>query len=301
MELRTLKYFLAVAEEGNISNAAKLLHVSQPTLSRQLASLEQEFGRELYTRGRSGIELNEHGLILQHYANSIVSLSEKAEAEMSMPAKSVRGTVHIAAGECKGMALVAEAICRVRASYPDITFVFTSGNTVALKEDLIRGFHDVMLECEVHSHAKMNVMRMPIVDTWGVLMRSDDELASKDAITPEDLLGRQLVLSQQGQTRIMDSWFGDHLGQLNVSATYNLPLNCKFLVRGGVGIAVTYEGLIDCQGGDLCFRPLDPPVESIEGMVWRKSMPSKQTQVFLDTLKQVCAEYAGAPSAHNPV
>ena len=205
MELRTLKYFLAVAEEGNISNAAKLLHVSQPTLSRQLASLEQEFGRELYTRGRNGIELNEHGLILQHYANSIVSLSEKAEAEMSMPAKSVRGTVHIAAGECVGMALVTEAICRVRARYPEIYFIFTSGNTVALKEDLVRGFHDVMLECEVHSHAKMNVMKMPIVDKWGVLMRADDDLAAKDAITPEDLLGRPLVLSQQGQTRVMDS------------------------------------------------------------------------------------------------
>ncbi|MDO4400990.1 MAG: LysR family transcriptional regulator, partial [Coriobacteriia bacterium] len=290
--LRTLKYFLAVAEEGNISNAAKLLHVSQPTLSRQLASLEQEFGRELYTRGRNGIELNEHGLILQHYANSIVSLSEKAEAEMSMPAKSVRGTVHIAAGECAGMALVTEAICRVRARYPEIYFIFTSGNTVALKEDLVRGFHDVMLECEVHSHAKMNVMKMPIVDKWGVLMRSDDDLAAKDAITPDDLLGRPLVLSQQGQTRIMDSWFGEHLAQLNVAATYNLPLNCKFLVRGGAGVAVTYEGLFDCDDADLSFRPLDPPVESTEGMVWRKSMPTKQTQIFLDTLRQVCEEYA---------
>ena len=291
MELRTLKYFLAVAEEGNISNAAKLLHVSQPTLSRQLASLEQEFGRELYTRGRNGIELNEHGLILQHYANSIVSLSEKAEAEMSMPAKSVRGTVHIAAGECVGMALVTEAICRVRARYPEIYFIFTSGNTVALKEDLVRGFHDVMLECEVHSHAKMNVMKMPIVDKWGVLMRADDDLAAKDAITPEDLLGRPLVLSQQGQTRVMDSWFGEHLAQLNVAATYNLPLNCKFLVRGGAGVALTYEGLFDCDDGDLCFRPLNPRVESTEGMVWRKSMPTKQTQIFLDTLKQVCDEY----------
>ena len=291
MELRTLKYFLAVAEEGNISNAAKLLHVSQPTLSRQLASLETEFGRELYTRGRNGIELNEHGLILQHYANSIVSLSEKAEAEMSMPAKSVRGTVHIAAGECKGMMLITEAICRIRASYPEITFVFTSGNTVALKEDLIRGFHDVMLECEVRSHAKMNMMHLPIVDTWGVLMRIDDPLAGKEAITPEDLIGRDLILSQQGQIRIMDAWFGDYATKLNVAATYNLPLNCKFLVRGGAGIALIYEGLIDCQGGDLCFRPLDPPVESIEGLVWRKSMPTKQTQLFLNTLRQVCDEY----------
>lgn len=293
MELRTLKYFLAVAEEGNISNAAKLLHVSQPTLSRQLAALEQEFGRELYTRGRSGIELNEHGLILQHYANSIVSLSEKAEAEMSMPAKSVRGTVHIAAGECAGMALIVKAMNRVRAEYPEINFKIKSGDTVSLKDDLVRGFFDVMLECELKAHAKMNVMRMPCTDRWGVLMRSDDELASKDAITPEDLLGRPLILSQQGQlTGVLGAWFGDLGDKLDIVASYNLPLNCKFLVRGGAGISVMYEGLIDCQGGDLCFRPLSPSVESIEGVIWRKSMPNKQTQVFLEALKQVCAEYS---------
>ena len=293
MELRTLKYFLAVAEEGNISNAAKLLHVSQPTLSRQLASLEQEFGRELYTRGRNGIELNEHGLILQHYANSIVSLSEKAEAEMSMPAKSVRGTVHIAAGECAGMALVSEAIVRVRASYPEIDFRIKSGDTVTLKEDLVRGFFDVMLECELKAHAKMNVMRLPVVDRWGVLMRTDDELACKEFITPEDLLEKPIITSQQGTlTGVLGAWFGDLNAKLDVAASYNLPLNCKFLVRGGVGVAIMYEGLIDCQGGDLCFRPLDPPIESIEGLIWRKSMPTKQTQLFLDTLKQVCAEYA---------
>ena len=292
MELRTLKYFLAVAEEGNISNAAKLLHVSQPTLSRQLASLETEFGRELYTRGRDGVELTEYGTILQNYASSIVSLADKAEADMAMPAKSVKGVVHIATGDSQVVGLIAEAMKRVRRDYPDISFELTNGTSAQLMEDLIKGFHDVMLECELKAHAKMNVMRLPKMDTWGVLMRSDDELAAKDAITAQDLLDRPIIASQQGsRVGVLAAWLGGYADKLEVVAIYNLPLNCKFLVREGLGVALTYKGLFDCEAGDLCFRPLDPPVESVQGIIWRKSLPTKQTQIFLDTLRQVCDEY----------
>lgn len=293
MELRTLKYFLAVAQEGNISNAAKLLHVSQPTLSRQLAALEKEFGRELYTRGRDGIELTEHGVILQHYANSIVSLSDKAESEMAMPAKSVKGTVHIGAGDTRVMSLVAQAMRRVRAEYPDIDFEIHSGTTYMLKEDLVRGFCDVLVECELLSHAKMNTMQLPQTDSWGVLMRADCPLAEKESINAGDLVGMPLIMSYQG-TRVgeLGGWLEDVTDRLDVAASFHLPLNCKYLVSEGVGVALIYDGLIDCpEGGDLVFRPLDPPVEAVQGVVWRKSMPNKQTQVFLDTLRQVCEEY----------
>ena len=231
MELRTLKYFLAVAEEGNISNAAKRLHISQPTLSRQLASLEKEFGRELYTRGRDGIELSEHGIILLNYATSIVSLADKAQEDMAMPAKSVKGVVHIAAGETQVMGLIAQAMQRVRTNYPGISFEITSGTSAQLMEDLIKGFHDVMLECELKAHAKMNVMRLPRTDIWGVLMRADDELASKEAITVQDLAGRSIISSQQGwRVGVLAEWLGEYVGRLEIPVSYNLPLNSKFLV-----------------------------------------------------------------------
>ena len=139
MELRTLEYFLAVAREGNISNAAKALHITQPTLSRQLSSLEKEFGRELYTRGPKGIELTDQGSILCRYAESIVELARKAEEDMLPSERSIGGTVHIGAGESQAMTLIAQAMDEVRRTYPAVDFAIHSGTTAELKDGLVRG------------------------------------------------------------------------------------------------------------------------------------------------------------------
>ena len=173
VELRTLEYFLAVAREGNISNAAKALHITQPTLSRQLSSLEKEFGRELYTRGPKGIELTDQGSILCRYAESIVELARKAEEDMLPSERSIGGTVHIGAGESQAMTLIAQAMDEVRRTYPAVDFAIHSGTTAELKDGLVRGFYDVMLECEMREHAKMNTMHLPVTDVWGAVALRD--------------------------------------------------------------------------------------------------------------------------------
>lgn len=292
MELRTLEYFLAVAREGNISNAAKALHVTQPTLSRQLASLEKEFGRELYTRGPKGVELTDQGIILRRYAESIVELARKAEDDMLLPTRSVSGTVHIGAGESQAMILVAQAMDAVRQEYPNVDFAIHSGTTAELKDGLVRGFYDVMLECELQKHAKMNALELPIADVWGAVALRNSEVGRLEGIAPADLAGRNIVASRQALAGTLRDWAGDAFNEMNVIATLNLPLNGRYLVRQGMGCLLTYEGLFDLgEDSDLCFVPFAPRFEAQQGLVWRTSMPNKQTQVFLDAMKQVCEEY----------
>ena len=290
MELRTLKYFLAVIQEGNISNAAKSLHLTQPTLSRQLSSLEDELGCQLYIRTHNGIQLTEAGIILQRHAESIVALAEKAEEDLKLPGDSVAGPVHIGAGETQLMNLFAQAMNEVRQEHPKVTFEIYSGTSADLKDDLLRGFCDILLECELQAHAKFNVMRLPHTDRWGVLTLRTRDLATKKGITKKDLLGRPLITSRQGtRSGILGQWFGSAADRLNVVATYNLPLNGKFLVQQGLGDMLVYESLIDgCEENGLTWVPLDPELRSIQGIVWRKTLPTKQTQVFIETLKRIC-------------
>ena len=292
MELRTLEYFLAVAREGSITDAAKALHVTQPTLSRQLAALETEFGRQLYTRSHKGIDLTDHGIMLRRYARSIVDLANKAAEDMKPADSEVRGVVHIGAGETFLMGIVAEAMRRVHAQHPGITFNLTSGTTADLKDRLVKGYFDVMLECDVQNHAKLNVLRFPIPDTWGVLMRADDPLAKKRVIQAKDLVKRDLITSKQGMKfgKLVE-WFGDLRDKAHVVAEYQLGLNTRYLVKQGFGIAVIYQHLVDYRGAaDLVIRPLSPTVESWQGLVWRQTLPNKQTLIFLDEVRQVCRE-----------
>ena len=295
MELRTLKYFLTVAQEGNIPNAAKRLLVTQPTLSRQLADLEKELGRTLYTRGHAGIELTEHGSMLVTYATSIVELAEKAETDIKLPAKTVSGSVHIAAGETKAMGLVAQAMMQVRSEYPEIAFQLYSGTTADLMDGLVRGQYDFLLECEVQPHVNMNVLDLPDNDVWGLVVRRDDPLASLPCIKPSDVLGRQLITSRQG-TKVgpLHDWLGDHAEKVDVVATYSLGMNAKWLIRAGFGVAFAYDGLLvpphSSATTDLVFVPLEPRIESRHGLVWRKTLPTRQAQVFLDAVRNLLDE-----------
>lgn len=295
MELRTLEYFLAIAREGNITNAAKALHITQPTLSRQLAALETELGCQLYTRSHKGIELTDRGIMLQRYAESIMELASKAEEDLKPTSDTVEGTVYIGAGETYLMGIVARAMKNVHERYPGVNFSLSSGTTATLKDNLVKGFYDVMLECEVQDHAKLNVLRFPVPDTWCVLMRSDDPLAQKRALAPEDLRGRQVIISHQGlKSGVLANWLGPVKESLDVVAEYQLPLNARFLVKEGFGICFTYDNLIGSESEEdgLCTRQLRPLAKSFQGLIWRRTMPNRQTQVFLDEVRRVFAEYA---------
>ena len=202
MDLRTLRYFLAVAREENMSQAAKQLHVTQPTLSRQLADLEKELGRQLYVRGHAGIVPTEHGVMLANYAESIIDLAEKAEADISLPAKTVAGSVHIAAGETKAMRYLTNAMRSVRAEYPSIDFQLYSGTTADLMDGLVRGQYDFLLECDLQTHANLNLLELPDPDVWGLVVKRDDPLATRDRIRIEDVLDTLVRGFEQQQDRL---------------------------------------------------------------------------------------------------
>lgn len=187
MELRTLRYFIAVAQEGSLTNASKRLHITQPTLSRQLADLEDELGRQLFLRTRGGTELTEYGTVLLRYAQSITELVSKAEEDIKLPEHSVTGSVHVGAGETEAMSILAQAMLNTRNKYPGIDFQLHSGTSADLMDGLVRGEYDFLLECELQPHANLNVLELPFRDRWGALAPSDHPLAAKDSVQLEDL------------------------------------------------------------------------------------------------------------------
>jgi DNA-binding transcriptional LysR family regulator len=304
MEIRTLRYFLAVAQEGNITNAAKRLHVTQPTLSRQLADLEKSLGRQLYTRGHAGIELTEHGAMLLAYAESIVDLADKAELDIKLPSETVSGSVHIAAGETKAMELLTRAMMCVREEYPGIDFQIYSGTTADLMDGLVRGQYDFLLECDMQPHVNMNVLELPNPDVWGIIAPRSDPLAKLGHIKPEDIADRKLITSRQG-TKVgpLHKWLGDLADQVDVVATYSLGMNAKWLIRAGFGVAFAYDEILTSKAigdaSDLAFIPLEPRIESRHGLVWRKALPTRQAQVFLDEVRKAVDASPCAPAARS--
>ena len=292
MELRVLRYFTAVVDEGSITDAAKVLHVTQPTLSRQLAQLEQEMGAPLFTRGRTGVELTDRGAVLNRYARDILELADKAEEEVSMPVSSVTGTVHIGAGETRAFSILATACTRVRKRYPGITFDVHDGTSADLKEHFARGFYDFLLDCDSGENAEFNQLVLPVRDVWGVVMRQDDPLVMLDEVHAGDLLDHSLITPPQGFSRALRHWAGSERANLERRIVCNhwLPLNAKHLVSAGIGVMLTYGGLIGEEGSSdgLCFRPLSPRVEATHKVLWRKVMPTKPMQAFIDELTLLC-------------
>lgn len=293
MELRTLRYFIAVAQEGSLINASKRLHITQPTLSRQLADLERELGRQLFLRTHGGTELTEYGAVLLNYAQSITELVSKAEEDIKLPERSVVGSVHIAAGETRAMSTLAQAMRNTRSKYPGIDFQLHSGTSTDLMDGLVRGQYDFLLECELQPHVNLNVLELPFQDRWGVVVPSDHSLAAKDGVQLDDIASFPLILSRQAQrVGSLRQWFGARAESLEIVATYGLLMNVKWLVKSGFGIALSFEGLIassaEASPEGLSFVPLDPPVCSRNGLLWRKTMLSRQAQAFLDEVNALC-------------
>lgn len=293
MELRTLRYFIAVAQEGSLVNASKRLHITQPTLSRQLADLERELGRQLFLRTHGGTELTEYGTVLLNYAQSITELVSKAEEDIKLPERSVTGSVHIAAGETEAMSTLAQAMRNTRSNYPGIDFQLYSGTSTDLMDGLVRGQYDFLLECELQPHANLNVLELPFRDRWGVVVPSDHPLATKDGVQLDDIASFPLILSRQAQqVGSLRRWLEARAESLEIVATYGLLMNVKWLVKSGFGIALSFEGLIASSAETslegLSFVPLDPPVHSKNGLLWRKTMPNRQAQAFLDEVGALC-------------
>lgn len=288
MELRVLQYFLAVAREQSISGAAEFLHLSQPTLSRQIKDMEKELGKQLLIRGNRRITLTEEGMILCKRAEEIMELVKKTESEITLSDESIAGDIYIGAGESNSVGYIAKAANALRREYPLVHFHIESGDAQTVYEQLDKGLIDFGLLFGNIDLTKYNSISLPTKDNWGVLMPKDSELAKKDVITPNDLMKEPLIVSRQGITRgELQNWFKLPEEKLNVVATYNLLYNASLLVEEGIGYALCLDKIINTSNCNLCFKPLYPKLEVSMSIVWKKHQVfSKASNKFLDLIFQ---------------
>lgn len=288
MELRVLQYFLTVAREQSISGAAEYLHLSQPTLSRQLKDLEEELGKQLFFRGNRKITLTEEGIILRKRAEEILDLVKKTESEITLSADVITGNIHIGAGETDAMHIIAKAACQLQKNYPQICFHITSGDAVDVIEQLNKGLIDFGLLFDPIDLSDYNHLRVPTKDIWGVLMRRDSPLAEKEFICPEDLWDKPLILSrQQKEGSLLSIWLKRTFSDLNIAATYSLLYNGSIMVDEGLGYALCLNHIINTtENSNLCFKPLLPKLEIGMNIVWKKyQVFTKASEKFLEELQ----------------
>ena len=287
MEIRVLRYFLAVAREQSISGAAEALHISQPTLSRQLMDMEQDFGKQLFIRGNRRITLTEDGMLLRRRAEEIIDLVDKTEAEIAAEDDTISGDIYIGAGETEVMRLIAKLAKKLQSDYPDIRLHIFSGNSEDVTERLDKGLIDFGLLIEPKDTSKYECLRLPAMDTWGILMRKDSPLADKEKITAKDLWKVPLILSAQAmKDKATERLLERKNERLNIAATYNLIYNASLLVEEGLGYALCLDKLIKITDeGILCFRPLEPLATVKLDIVWKKNQIfSKAADIFLKRL-----------------
>lgn len=231
MELRVLKYFLALAQEQNITRAAALLHLTQPTLSRQLMQLEKELGVQLFRRGRYKITLTEEGMLLRRRAQELVDLEEKTKKELHR-AEQLRGEIAIGSGDLEGMELLSRWLADFRALHPQVTYQIFSGNSDHIKERIEQGILDLGLLLEPVEIDRYESVRLPVREEWGVLVQKESPLAQKQAIAPKDLLEVPLIVShRQIIWKELERWFGRYARQVKIAASGNLPYNMSLLAK----------------------------------------------------------------------
>lgn len=255
MELRVLQYFLAVARENSISGAAQFLHLTQPTLSRQLKELEEELGKQLFIRGNRRITLTEEGMILRKRAEEITELVQKAEDEITASDAMLAGDILIGAGETDGNRFLIKAIKAIQKEYPLVHFHIVSGDKAMITEAIDRGSIDFGIVFGNIDTAKYESIPVHHKDTWGVLMRRDAELAKKEFVTAEDLIDQPLIISRQAfQNSELKNFFHMEQENLNIAATYSLLFNGSLMVDEGLGYAICFDKLVNVSGNsNLCF------------------------------------------------
>ena len=270
MEIRVLKYFLLVAREENITKAANLLHLTQPTLSRQLIQLEEELGVQLFRRSKHRIILTEEGMLLRRRAEEIVALADKTKEDLQHREEQLSGTVAIGSGDLRSSRFLAQLLTAFQKENPLVRFALYSGNADNIKERIERGLLDVGLLQEPVDITKYSFVRTPCREQCGVLVRGDSELASKESVSPEELAAVPLILPEREiiQNELLN-WFGPYAEGLRITATGNLLYNLASLARASGGSVLTLN--LDCKYEGLRFVPLSPPLESNTVLVWKKT------------------------------
>ncbi len=289
MEIRVLRYFLAVARELSISAAADTLHITQPTLSRQLMDLEDELGTQLIIRSSKKLSLTADGMMLKKRAEDIVNLADKTKAEFLSDNNSVNGDVYIGGGETDAMRFIAHIANELHSEYPNVRYHIFSGDKEDIAYKLDKGLLDFGLFIGFDNIDKYEYLRLPTVDRWGLFMRVDSPLAERDTIEPKDLWNLPLIVSRQ--TLLSDDikkWIGREYDELNIVATYNLLYNAALMADEGVGYVLSLDKLVRTNDEmNICFRPLKSDIELEIDIAWKKyQMFSKPAELFLKKLQK---------------
>lgn len=271
MEIRVLRYFIEIAREGGMSRAAQSLHVSQPTLSKQMKELEEELGKKLFKRGSTSVSLTDEGMLLRKRAEDILEMVDKTTDEFKALDMVTGGDVKIGCAESYLIKHLARSIKRLKEKCPMLRYHLSSGNTEQVAEKLDRGLLDFAVIVEPPDLSKYNYIEIPGADIWGLLMRRDNPLAKKESISADDLMGLELICSAQAMKSDIPRWCGERADMLNLSGTVNLAYNGSVFVKEGLGCMLTFDRLADTGSeSELCFRPLFSVLETKMYVIWKK-------------------------------
>lgn len=286
MELRVLRYFLMSAREENITKAAALLHITQPTLSRQLMQLEDELGVKLFSRSNHNIKLTEDGMLLRRRAQELVSLAEKTKEELAGSKEELSGEISIGCGETRNMDFLSAQIAAFRQKYPRVRFTIYTANADDIKERIEKGLLDLGLLMEPVDIGKYEFTRMPYREQWAVMVKDDSPLAEKGFATPRDLCDTPLIfVYRQTVKEEIASWFGKYYDNIETAASYNLVRNAVSMVQNGVGAAICF--VLDDEYKGVKTIPLSPKLDTGAVLAWKKEQPSSAAcSEFINEVKK---------------
>ncbi|MDE5946705.1 MAG: LysR family transcriptional regulator [Oscillospiraceae bacterium] len=276
MEIKVLRYFIEIAREENMTKAAEKLHISQPTLSKEIKKLEDELGHSLFIRTNKNMRLNDEGMLLRKRASDILAMVDKTAEEFSLLDSITGGEIRIGCAES------------IQIKYPNFIFHIFSGDTEPVAERLDRGLLDIAVIVEPPNLSKYNYLPVPGSDKWGVVMRCDSPLAEKSVLTFEDIYGLPIFTSEQSIKTDFPRWCRENLEKLNIAGTFNLSFNGSIFVKEGLGYLLTFEHLINTsEESGLCFRPIVPLLETKMYIIWKKyQIFSPIAELFLKSLKE---------------
>ncbi len=271
MEIRTLRYFLAVAREENMSRAAEQLHVTQPTLSKALKALEEELGKKLFTRRSFSIALTEEGGLLRDRAEDLVSMADKIEQEFLSLDDITGGDIYFGLAESFQIRYLAREIREFKKTFPDLRYHITSGDTEQVTEKLDLGLLDFAVICTTPDERKYRYITFPEADYFGAAVPADSALAEKAVITADDLTGIPLFCSEQSWENDIRPWAKERFAELHLEGSFRLAYNGSMFAKEGLGVLLTLNDLIDTSpGSGLVFRPLSPPLEMKMYLIWNR-------------------------------
>lgn len=288
MEIRILRYFLTVVREESITKASEVLHITQPTLSRQLAQMEKDLGVKLFDRGTRKIKLTNEGILLRRRAEEILQLVDKTEKELVEQEEQVEGKISMGCGEIAAVQLLSQIIKSFRQIYPLVTFDIFTATADLVKEQMDKGLLDIGLFLEPIDMEKYEFTRLDIGEKWVVLMRSDDPLAARETITAKDLSELPLILPRRMNVQNeLASWFGSYYDRLNVVFTSNLSTNSSIMVNSGLAYSLVIEGAVPfLDHSKITYRPLDPPLTATSVLAWKRGQPfSLATTKFIQHIQ----------------